>query len=162
MRPKKRVIEISGRVPATVAASARPQRTHAAVAGRELRAAPTPMRPSAAAAAAVREALEAKRARKLGPQPGLIYATLLPSGLIKVGFAAYVRRALAAQTYNAERVQILALWKVPNKREAEARAHEVLAAWWVSGELFSVPAGWLGDVHPLVARVSSILGEPIG
>jgi hypothetical protein len=57
-----------------------------------------------------------------------IYATLLPTGDIKVGKGVNKKRAEAAQMYFSQPVKVLKQWKVPRERAAtmESRVHDAL------------------------------------
>ena len=87
-----------------------------------------------------------------------IYATALPGDIVKLGYGSTKMRARAAQTYYVERVQVLAQWFTNEPVKDEKRAHRACKAWHVRGELFKVPTDWLDIEHPLVARVTDLLG----
>lgn len=91
-----------------------------------------------------------------------VYATALPGHIVKLGRTEHHKeRALAAQTYYAESVSVLAMWRVLHGTHAEGAAHKACAHWHVHGELYRVPTDWLDLEHPLVVRVSDVLGDPM-
>jgi hypothetical protein len=97
-----------------------------------------------------------------------LYATLLPTGLVKVGVGTDRRRAKAAQTYFATPVTVLARWKVACTYSAEQSAHKALKPFHTlnvaapefqhsargARELFAV------DRERCVYLISEVLGTP--
>lgn len=90
-----------------------------------------------------------------------IYATALPGDIVKLGRGSESVRARAAQTYYVENVQVLALWSTTDAPRDERRAQRACREWHVRGELYRVSVDWLETEHPLVSRVSRLLGTPI-
>ena len=90
-----------------------------------------------------------------------IYATALPGDIVKLGRGTHKSRALAAQTYYADRVQVLACWRTDHPQRDERRAQQACVPWHVRGELYRVPTGWLDTEHPLVALLRGLLGDPL-
>lgn len=90
-----------------------------------------------------------------------IYATALPGDIVKLGRGTDKTRARAAQTYYVAQVQVLALWSTNDAPRDERRAQRACKEWHKRGELYHVPVDWLVIDHPLVERVSAILGTPL-
>lgn len=90
-----------------------------------------------------------------------IYATALPGDIVKLGRGSLKQRARAAQTYFVDKVQVLALWTTSDAPRDERAAQRLCKDWHVRGELYKVPTDWLDLEHPLVVRVSGLLGAPI-
>ncbi len=84
----------------------------------------------------------------------MIYATLLPTGLVKIGRATRLGRAYFAQVYFLEEVRVLALWETGNDKATERRALTACAPYRVRGELHR------GDPAGLVAVITAAIGEP--
>lgn len=88
-----------------------------------------------------------------------IYATALTGDIVKLGRTDHHKdRALHGQSYHVDRVVVLGMWHVKDGVAAEFMAHRACSRWHVRGELYRVAVDWLDIVHPLVARVSGILG----
>lgn len=90
-----------------------------------------------------------------------IYATALPGDIVKLGYGSDRSRARAAQTYYVAPVEVLALLPTEHPRRDERAAQRVCKEWHVRGELYHVPVEWLVDAHPIIARISEVLGVHI-
>lgn len=90
-----------------------------------------------------------------------IYATALADDIVKLGRSTNKYRALAAQTYCAQTVQVLALWRTSNDVYDEDLALFACKHWHVRGELFRVPVPPECVTHPIVALLTDVLGAPM-
>lgn len=81
-----------------------------------------------------------------------VYATLLPTGYVKVGAASKTTRAVAAGTYHVGSLRVLGVWHVLDARRAEQIAHRAL--WWahVERELFE------GDPSLIIETINGAIG----
>ncbi len=86
--------------------------------------------------------------------PGMIYVTLLPTGLVKIGRGTRVGRAYFAQVYFLEEVKVLALWETNNDKATEDRALTACRPYRVRGELHR------GDPEAMVAAIVAQIGVP--
>jgi hypothetical protein len=81
---------------------------------------------------------------------GYVYATQMPTGLIKVGMGRNAKRAEAGKTFGP--IEVLKIWTVTDRWAAEKLAHEVLDHLRVGKhELFK------GDGKLIVALIDSVL-----
>lgn len=91
-----------------------------------------------------------------------LYATAFPGDIVKLGCTErHKMRALDGQTYYVQKLEVLGLWHVTNARLAEWKAHLACLEWHVRNELYRVPTHWLDLEHPIVTKISTILGKPL-
>ncbi len=86
--------------------------------------------------------------------PGMIYATLLPTGLVKIGRGTRLGRAYFAQVYFLEEVKVLALWETENDDAQERRALAACRPFRVRAELHQ------GDPTVMLAAITEAIGPP--
>lgn len=84
----------------------------------------------------------------------MIYATLLPTGIVKIGRGTRISRASFAQVYFVEPVKVLAIWETDNDKNGERQALRACRAHRVRAELHQ------GDPQELIALLVAELGEP--
>jgi hypothetical protein len=84
----------------------------------------------------------------------MIYATLLPTGVLKIGRASTLGRATFARQYFVEPIRVLAIWDTANNLAAERAALAACKPFHVRGELHQ------GDPAVMLAAVSAVLGSP--
>lgn len=84
----------------------------------------------------------------------MIYATLLPTGLVKIGRGTRLGRAYFAQVYFLEEVKVLALWETQNDDATEKRALAACRPYRVRAELHR------GEPAELVAAITAAIGAP--
>lgn len=84
----------------------------------------------------------------------MIYAVVLPTGLVKVGRGSKISRVTAAQVFFAEDVRTAAIWAVDHDARAERLAHAACAPFHVRGELYEC------DSDTVIALISAALRTP--
>ncbi len=84
----------------------------------------------------------------------MIYATLLPTGLVKIGRGTRLGRAYFAQVYFLEDVKVLALWETENDDTQERRALAACKPFRVRAELHR------GDPSEMLAAIAGAIGPP--
>jgi hypothetical protein len=84
----------------------------------------------------------------------MIYVTLLPTGIVKIGRGTRISRASFAQVYFVEPVKVLAVWETDNDKATERAALAICRPYRVKAELHQ------GDPQEMVAALVAHLGPP--
>jgi hypothetical protein len=84
----------------------------------------------------------------------MIYVTLLPTSIVKIGRGTRIGRAYHAQVFFVEDVRVLALWETGNSKAAEMQALAACKPYRIRGELHQ------GDPAEIVAAITAVIGEP--